>query len=65
MRYATQKTSDNIQYIVVKDGDGYGVEWHGAFINEQPMSKADAQELANYCNTPSPRPVDVNPTWEM
>ena len=55
----------NTEYIiVVRDGEGWGVEWNGALINDYPMSKAKAKELAKKFSNPDYRFVDDNPLWE-
>ena len=52
------------KYTVVRDGDAWGVEWKGALVNDEPMSKIDVQDLADKCNAPEPMPADENPNWE-
>ena len=53
------------EYIVVKDGNGWGVEWEGALINLAPMSKTEAQTLADDCNAPDDGYyTDENPLWD-
>jgi hypothetical protein len=40
----------NKEYQVVKDNDKWGIEWRGALINDNPLSKRDAKALADECN---------------
>jgi len=53
-------------YKLARDGSGWGVLWEGALINQEPMTKAEAQKLEDECNsTPTTRRfADENPRWE-
>lgn len=53
------------EYTVVKDGNGWGVMWHDALVNDEPMSINDACLLAYYCNTPDDGYfTDESPLWD-
>ncbi len=50
-------------YKAVKDEQGWGVvDENGIFISDEPMTKKEAKELAQKCNSQSSRIVDINPT---
>ena len=52
------------EYTVIRDGNDWGVEWHGAFVNEAPITWAEAQLLADECNKPDPtRYADETPEY--
>lgn len=52
------------EYTVIKDGEGWGVEWDGCLINDAPMSKQEAIKLAAECGVidTTYKFVDGNPS---
>lgn len=42
-----------LEYTVERDGEGWGVIWRDAFVNQEPLkTKNEAIALANECNAP-------------
>ena len=49
------------KFTVVRDGEGWGVaDETGTLINDAPMGKAEAKQLALKCNQPHPQYADEN-----